>query len=111
MPNLLFLKKWQNLKLSSAAIYRWRFKDKNACDHSTLLIESLGMYRIFIKPAQIFHIMYISLAFTSLMRLAFCSVPFSLLNGQIKQTITLQSKFSIPVESQCSLLTRFVKKP
>ena len=26
MPNLLFLIKWQNLKLSSAAIYRWRFK-------------------------------------------------------------------------------------
>ena len=28
MPYLLFLKKWQNLKLSSAANYRWRFKVK-----------------------------------------------------------------------------------
>ena len=26
MPYSLFLKKWQNLKLSSAANYRWRFK-------------------------------------------------------------------------------------
>ena len=26
MPYWLFLKKWQNLKLSSAANYRWRFK-------------------------------------------------------------------------------------
>ena len=25
-PYLLFLKKWQNLQLSSAANYRWRFK-------------------------------------------------------------------------------------
>ena len=28
MPYLLFLKKQQNLKLSSAANYRWRFKDE-----------------------------------------------------------------------------------
>ena len=28
MPYLLLLKKWQNLKLSSAANYRWRFKGK-----------------------------------------------------------------------------------
>ena len=60
------------------------------------------------KPVNMFLILNVSLG--CMMRLAFCSVPFSLLNGHIKQTITLQSKFSIPVESQCSLLTRFVKK-
>ena len=31
MPFLLFLKKWKNLKLPSAANYRWHFKGNGFC--------------------------------------------------------------------------------
>ena len=43
MPYLLFLKKQQNLKLSSAANYRWRFKGlmSLAFRYQTLILRNI----------------------------------------------------------------------
>ena len=42
MPYLLFLKKQQNLKLSSAANYRWRFKGYRT-DQVAFFFEKISM--------------------------------------------------------------------
>ena len=49
MPYLLFLRKQQNLKLSSAANYRWRFKETKSATMNIFRFFFNFLFKSFVK--------------------------------------------------------------